>query len=57
MSDATFDRPNLTTFCRLEELGLEVPGQRTEPFPAVLGCRVVTPGLRSVDEPLPRRSR
>jgi len=41
--DATFDRPDLTTFCRLEELGLEVVGQRLEPDRAVLACRVVEP--------------
>ncbi len=41
MSDATFARPDLTTFCRLEELGLEVTGQRLEPDRAVLACRVV----------------
>ena len=41
MSDATFVRPDLTTFCRLEELGLEVVGQRLEPDRAVLACRVV----------------
>src|SRR5450755_4080870 len=33
--------PALTTFCRLEELGLEVTGQRLEPDRAVLACRVV----------------
>jgi len=38
--DATFARPDLTTFCRLEELGLEVLGQRLEPDRAVLACRV-----------------
>ena len=43
MPDATFDRPDLTTFCRLEELGLEVVGQRLEPDRAVLACRVVEP--------------
>jgi len=43
MSDATFARPDLTTFCRLEELGLEVTGQRLEPDRAVLACRVVDP--------------
>lgn len=32
---------DLTTFCRLEELGLEVTGQRLEPDRAVLACRVV----------------
>ncbi len=43
MSDATFVRPDLTRFCRLEELGLEVTGQRLEPDRAVLACRVVEP--------------
>ncbi len=38
--DATFARPELTTFCRLDELGLEVLGQRLEPDRAVLACRV-----------------
>jgi transposase len=41
--DATFDRPDLTTFCRLDALGLEVVGQRVEPGRAVLACRVVEP--------------
>ena len=41
MSDATFARPDLTTFTRLDELGLEVVGQRLEPGRAVLACRVV----------------
>ena len=43
MSDATFACPDLTTFCRLDELGLEVVGQRLEPDRAVLACRVVEP--------------
>jgi transposase len=43
LSDATFARPDLTTFCRLDELGLEVLGQRLEPDRAVLSCRVVEP--------------
>ena len=43
MSDATFACPDLTTFCRLDELGLEVTGQRVEPDRAVLACRVVEP--------------
>lgn len=43
MSDATFACPDLTTFCRLDELGLEVTGQRLEPDRAVLACRVVEP--------------
>ena len=41
MHDATFATPDLTTFCRLDELGLEVTGQRLEPDRAVLACRVV----------------
>ncbi len=43
MADATFACPDLTTFCRLEELGLEVTGQRLERHRAVLACRVVKP--------------
>ena len=43
MSDATFACPDLTTFARLDELGLEVTGQRLEPDRAVLACRVVAP--------------
>ena len=43
MPDATFACPDLTTFCRLDELGLEVVGQRLEPDRAVLACRVVEP--------------
>ena len=41
MLDATFARPNLTRFARLDGLGLEVVGQRLEPDRAVLACRVV----------------
>ena len=47
MPDATvgagFACADLTTFCRLDELGLEVTGQRLEPDRAVLACRVVEP--------------
>ncbi len=43
MPDATFAHPDLTTFCRLDELGLEVVGQFLEPDRAVLACRVVEP--------------
>jgi hypothetical protein len=50
VSDATvgershaFARPDLTTFCRLDELGLVVTGQRLEPDRAVLACRVLEP--------------
>ena len=47
MPDATpevgFSCPDLTTFCRLDELGLVVVGQRLEPGRAVLACRVLDP--------------
>ena len=36
-----FGCPDLTKFCRLDELGLIVTGQRLEPDRAVLACRVV----------------
>lgn len=38
---ATFATPDLTTFCRLDELGLLATGQRIEPDRAVIECRVV----------------
>ncbi len=41
--DATFAAPDLTTFCRLDELGLVVLGQHLQPDRAVLACRVVEP--------------
>jgi transposase len=41
--DATFACPDLTRFCRLDELGLEAVGQRFELDRAVLACRVVEP--------------
>ena len=41
MPDVTFACPDLTVFCRLDELGLEVVGQRLEPARAVLSCWVV----------------
>ena len=41
MRNATFGCPDLTTFCRVDELGLELVGQRLEPGRAVLACRVV----------------
>ena len=43
MLDATFTAPDLTTFTRLDELGLVVTGQRLEPERAVLRCRVADP--------------
>ncbi|MDZ8172471.1 ISL3 family transposase [Microbacterium xanthum] len=41
MHHPTFATPDLTTFCRLDELGLEAVGQLIEPDRAVLECRVV----------------
>ncbi len=41
MSNATFTAPDLTTFCRLDELGLEVTGQQVTAQRSVLECRVV----------------
>ena len=38
---AGFTRADLTTFCRLDQLGLAVTGQRVEPGRAVLACRVL----------------
>lgn len=43
MLDATFATPDLTTFTRLDELGLVVTGQRLQPDRAVLACRVLEP--------------
>ena len=40
MLDATFARPDLSTFCRLDDLGLEVVGQQLQTDRAVLACRV-----------------
>ena len=41
MPNTTFDRPDLSTFTRLDDLGLEVTGQRMWPDHAVLACRIV----------------
>ncbi|WP_066517366.1 ISL3 family transposase [Curtobacterium ammoniigenes] len=40
MSHATFTPADLTTFCGLDELGLEAVGQYLEPGRAVIECRV-----------------
>ena len=40
MLQTTFTAPDLTTFCRLDELGLEAVGQLLEPDRAVIECRV-----------------
>jgi hypothetical protein len=42
MLDATYLRLDLTPFARIDELGLEVIGQRLEPEQAVLACRAVS---------------
>jgi transposase len=41
MSQNTFANPDLTTFCRLDELGLRAVGQHLDRGRAVLECRVV----------------
>ena len=41
MHHPKFVTPDLTTFCRLDELGLQAVGQLLEPDRAVLECRVV----------------
>lgn len=38
------DRPNLSAGARPDDLGLEVTGQRIEPDPAVLACRIAGEG-------------
>ena len=41
MPNTTFDRPDLSAFTHLDDLGLEVTGQRMWPDRAVLACRIV----------------
>ena len=41
MPNTIFDRPDLSAFTRLDDLGLEVTGQRMWPDHAVLACRIV----------------
>jgi len=43
MSQVTFSRPDLDSFCRLDALGLTVTGQHVGEAGAVLACRVVEP--------------
>jgi transposase len=43
VSHTIFHAPDLTTFCRLEELGLEAVGQHLGPERAIIECRVVEP--------------
>ena len=40
MANTIFDRPDLSAFTRLDDLGLEVTGQRVEADHAVLACRI-----------------
>ena len=42
MPNTTFDRPDLSAFTRLDDLGLEVTGQHIEPDHAVLACQIAT---------------
>ena len=62
MHHATFATPCLTTFCRLDELGLEAVGQHLEPDLAVLAAAEGERGVftfegRMVDEPVLRHAR
>jgi transposase len=43
LSNATFSRPDLDTFCRLDRLGLSVTGQQIRDDHSVLACRVLEP--------------
>jgi hypothetical protein len=43
LSGDVFGCPDLTTFARLDELGLEVVGQRSDREGSVLACWVVAP--------------
>lgn len=43
VSHATFIRLDLTTFCRLDELGLVAIGQHVDPERAVIECHVLEP--------------
>ena len=47
MPNTIFDRPDLSAFTRLDDLGLEVTGQRIEADHAVLACRII--GVGGVD--------
>ena len=49
MPDATFATPDVTTFCRLDELSLVVVGQHLQPDRAVLACRVADDAVEEAD--------
>ena len=40
MPNTIFDRPDLSAFTRLDDLALEVTGQRIEPDHSLLACRI-----------------
>jgi hypothetical protein len=44
VADAAFACSEVTSLCRVDELGLRVVGQRVEPDRAVLTCRVAEEG-------------
>lgn len=43
MDTATFTAPDVTTFCRLDGLGLQMTGQHLSPEQATLLCHPVEP--------------
>jgi hypothetical protein len=53
-ADVPFGRADLTVFCGLDDLGLEVVGQRLEPGRAVLACRVPRPASAPASQRAPR---
>ena len=55
MPDATFATPDVTTFCRLDELGLVVVGQHLQPDRAVLACRVADDAVEEAGPLVPAR--
>jgi hypothetical protein len=55
MSHATFLPPGLGSFCRLDQLGLQVVGQRLEPGRAVLAAGSSRPTSSPVVSPLRMR--
>ena len=50
MLDATFSRPDLDAFCRLDTLGLTVVGQQLDGQRGVLACRVARPDDREAPD-------
>ena len=54
MDNATFTTSDLTTFCRLDDLGLRVTGQHVGSDRATLVCRPVDPDDWAAPLLLPR---